>query len=151
MGIAGTAAIVTQDEVLIFSQALRPPGVLARVERVRFREFFAVDKYAFPSDLHSFPWQPDDPFDEIAPGILWIVKDHHIAALRRVKIVHKLVNDQILPIVQVGLHADSLNAEILDQSADREEDQHGQEHCLHDVAQDGLVSLLLIFYTLAVL
>ena len=86
MGVAGTIAIVTQDEVLVFSQALRPPGVLARVERVWFLEFFAVDKEAFLSNLHFFPWQSDDSFDEISPGVLGVVEDHYIAALRRVKI-----------------------------------------------------------------
>ena len=99
MGVAGTISVVTQDEVLVFSQALRPPGVLACVERVRFLEFLAINKEAFPSDLHFFSWQSDDPFDEISLGIPGVVEDYYIAALRRVKIVHKLVYDQILPIV----------------------------------------------------
>jgi len=99
MRVAGTTAIVTQDEVFIFRQALRPPGVVAAVQRIRFLELFAINKEAFSPDLHLLSWQSDDSFDEISPGIPRVVEDHYIAALRRVKTVYKLVYDQVLVIV----------------------------------------------------
>jgi hypothetical protein len=99
VGVAGTITIVAQDEVFVFSQDLRPPGIVALVECIRFLELFAINKNAFPLHLHFLSWQPDDSLDEISPGILGIVEDHDISAFRRVEIVYQLVDDQVLPIV----------------------------------------------------
>jgi len=99
VGVTGTIAIVTQDKVFVFSQALSRPGVVASIECIGFIELFAFNVQVFPPDLHCLSWQPDDPFNEIAAGIPRIVEDHDIAALRRVKIICELVYDQILAIV----------------------------------------------------
>jgi hypothetical protein len=150
MGVAGAIAIVAQDEVLVFSQDLRPPGVVALVECIRFLELFVIDKDVFSPDLHVLSWQPDDSLDEISTGIPGIVEDHDISACGRVEMIHKLVDDQILPIVQVWLHADSLDAESLDQRAGYYINQEHQEHGIHDLAQDRLPMPSLILFVLIV-
>jgi hypothetical protein len=99
VGVTGTVAIVTQDKVFVFSQALSRPGVVASIECIGFIELFAINVQVFPPDLYCLSWQPDDSFDEIAPGIPRVVEDHDIAALRRMKIICELVYDQILAIV----------------------------------------------------
>jgi len=99
MGVAGTIAIVAQDEVFVFSQNLRPPRVVASVEGIGLLDLFVVDKDAFSPDLYFLSRQPDDPLDEISAGVLGIVEDHDISAIGGVEMVHELVDDQILPIV----------------------------------------------------
>jgi hypothetical protein len=50
-------------------------------------------------------------------------------------LVQQLVDDDILPIMQVRLHAAAVNAEPAGCGIDRPKDQGRQQQCLNDIAQ----------------
>ncbi len=141
VGITGVRAIVSQDEVLVRAYVHRAPGVSAGIGCIRLFQGLAVDENLPLFDLQLLARDPDDPFDELTVGISGEVKDNDVTTLRRVEPIGNLADDQVLTIVHVRLHASSLDAKVLDEGADQEEDEQGEDDCFNDLSQEGFDTL----------
>lgn len=95
----------------------------------------AIDANVSLLDLYFLSRQANDPFDELPFWIIWIAENDDIPPLRGVEAVNELVDSQALATVQIGFHAGTLDAKILDKDLDQEEDSYGEEYRLDDLAQ----------------
>jgi hypothetical protein len=92
-------------------------------------------------DLQVLAREPDDPLDKLTVGVSGEVKDNDVTALRRMKPIGDLADDQVLAVVHVGLHAGPLNAKVLDEGANQKEDEQGEDHRFDGLAQEGFDTL----------
>jgi hypothetical protein len=97
----------------------------------------AVDENPPLSDFQILARQPDDPLDKLTVWVPGEIKDNDVTTLRRVEPIGDLADNQVLAVVHVRLHAGSLDTKVLDEGANQEEDDQGENHCFDGLAQEG--------------
>ncbi len=88
---------------------------------IRLVQRHAIYRHALSHDANGIAGNGDDALDIIDAGIVRIGKDDHIAALRSVKEVSRLVYKNIFIVMQRRLHTLPIHAIVLDSEAQHQE------------------------------
>ncbi len=99
------------------------------------RQLLAVDEDCVTCNLHLVARQTNNALDVILFNIVGIVKDEDFAAVRCAQLVCKLVHQHKLPLIEVGLHGVALNAVVLHDLANHQEEDERKHNRLDELAQ----------------
>ncbi len=93
---------------------------------VLFLNRVAVNGYPTLIDVDRVTGYTNDSFDKVPAWIVWVLKHHNVPTVRLCKLVDQLVDDDVLTVVEVGLHATAVNFKSAGGRVDSPKDEDGQ-------------------------